>query len=162
NRIQANSITMNGLVDVANGGTLELAAASGTYINGTVSLGLGFDPFESVGTFGAISVFGHLTLGNAANVSLYWNDTFLPTDTWSQDYVMSDLFAATGTMDGFDGLSFDASSFANSMFVASWNDNYSVLTLSYSGNNEIPEPATLAIVGLGLAGLGWARRWRRK
>ncbi|MCL2711472.1 MAG: PEP-CTERM sorting domain-containing protein, partial [Planctomycetaceae bacterium] len=27
--------------------------------------------------------------------------------------------------------------------------------------NVIPEPATLAIVGLGLVGLGWARRQRK-
>ena len=70
---------------------------------------------------------------------------------------MSDLFAATGTMIGFENLFFDASSFANSNFEVSWNDDYSVLTLSYEAP-VVPEPATLLVIGVSLAGIGLLRR----
>jgi hypothetical protein len=42
--------------------------------------------------------------------------------------------------------------------VSSWNvDDVTV----FDNANSVPEPASLALLGLGLAGLGFTRRWRR-
>ena len=175
NRIQANRITMNGTVDIANGGSLELAAANGIHFNGILSIGLGsleapdlfgdmlFSAFSTFDTpsasNGMLSVEGNLTFGRGATMSLYWDD-FTPTDDWSFMYNMNDFFSATGTVSGWDNLLFDMSAFnAYDGFSWAWNDN--VLMLSYKDPSAVPEPATLAMLGLGLAGLGLARRRRQ-
>jgi hypothetical protein len=182
NRIQANRITINGTVDIASGGTLELAAVGGVEINGTLSFGLmsltapdlfaeimasAFEASSSSSTTG-LSVVGDLSFGKNAVLNFYWDDDLeLLHDGWSNEYNLFDFISTVGgDLLGLENLTLDFSGFApDGTVVGSVDWTSGVLSLSYDasslGDSSAPEPATLAIIGLGLAGLGLARRRRR-
>lgn len=82
----------------------------------------------------------------------------LPSSDWGLDY---DYFGATG--DGVARLYLD-SNFDNVLSVTFTSLNAYCFGMDNFYINEppppIPEPATLALLGLGIAGLGASRRWR--
>jgi len=150
NQIQANEITLDGMVYISNGGLLQLAADNGVYFDGTMDFGLGMDSSSY------LDVLGNLTFGENATVSLYAGDDFFASLSKGWTY---DLLSVTGDVTGIEFLlaNWSASSANNgfSSFRLVWNADDGILSLS-----AVPEPATLVILGLGLAGLGVARRRR--
>jgi len=165
NRIQGGLITFYGDVEIAKGGMLELIASDYVDFYGTMTTGLGMKSYGSMVIGSGFDLNDSMRPGDIAfywgsTLSLYWDDDLdLLYDGWSKEYSFFDV-GTNGFLSGLDELFLDMSAFDDlEGFSYIWNSNIGMLTLTY--NSEVPEPATLAIIGLGLAGLGWARRRRR-
>ena len=96
NRIQANQITMKGTVDVATGGTLELAVANGVNFNGTLYTGL------DMNTSGYLDVLGNLTFGkDGFTLQLGWCEHFFHGVQgrmwWVRENKLTEVYACFST-----------------------------------------------------------------
>jgi len=150
-------------------GTIDIAGQSAVTDNGSTSTGIDF-------TFGVVlpSTGDFSALGGQTTVfGLTLND-FMYSDIpehvlWSIDhgglnysYTLTSLEIGNGNSGDYSTLSLSGNGFFS---ITGFEDTYGSWLYTQSGGSfsseSVPEPATIALVGLGLIGFGVARRMKK-
>ena len=97
------------------------------------------------------------TLKNTIRRSLAWydsDDMYHTLDEWTTIYFADyDFFDVVELRFAFDSGAYDEYGLTYPTYFA-----FDDIVYRYKDDSSVPEPATLAILGLGFAGLAWARR----
>jgi Domain of unknown function (DUF4465)/PEP-CTERM motif len=136
---------------------VSMLVTNTTYDYLSMTLGDKFGKVFGAGDFLQLQITGYDALGHAVGtvpvfLANYTSNSSLPVDTW----MSVDLTSLAGAQSlGFTMTSSDVGQFGfNTPFLFAMDD----LTLA----TAVPEPSSLALAGLGLAGLALARRRGRR
>jgi len=136
-------------VSAGNGGTLVASGTSAATQTATGLSGFGYEVYK-------IEVSGlNINLGPGT----YWL-TVAPEDAGGgRSFIATTSGAnAIGTPAGNDGNAFFNSTFFGANFAPTQNYISGSSDFSMGVNGSVPEPATLALLGLGIAGMAYHRR----
>jgi hypothetical protein len=142
--IDAATFTQTTFTQTGNSGEWR---RSGTYINGDYFIQTGGSDMERWDLDAAPNV-GPTFITNTPN-DLIWAAT-------DGDTANGILYAADIVRNSF--YSFDGNDWTKLANVSSSQYNHTTIAFVSVPRQDVPTPATLALMGLGLAGLGWRRR----
>jgi hypothetical protein len=122
--------------------------------NNTV-YGVGFDYWADASMYGSLSdlyrVHAFVTFGDGSQ-----QDILLNEGPWN-DFVTSDFLGITSDL-GIRSIAVGLANGGASKLVYAAQDNLAIGQKFVTGDSEIPEPSSIAVIGLAAAGLSFARR----